>query len=432
MKTFLILLYCSYLPFSCIADEIKSFVLKNGMKFILLKSSDIPNANMYTYWKVGSRNESPGISGLSHFFEHMMFNGTKKYAPKQFDKIMEGNGGANNAYTSNDLTVYQDWFPSSALEIIFELESDRIANLKIDKKMLESERGVVLSERSTGLENSNFRALYTEVYASAFVAHPYNIPTIGHESDIKAWALEDLIKYFKTYYSPQNAVAVIVGDINTTEVEKLAKKYFSKIPNNNSIPKIRTIEPLQKGQKTVFIKKESASSVNMMISFKVPQANHPDYFIINLIEGILAKGKTSRFYKSLVNTNKAIDFFIDHDKTIDQGLFNIGIIASKNIQAKEIEEIVLKELEMLKIHGPEINELQKVKNKKVLDYYRKLETINGKASLIGESEIFWGDYRLMYKIPEQFKKITANQIKEALKKYFTKNNSTIGILAATE
>ena len=151
-------------------DQVNTFTLSNGMKFLVLENSSIPNANMYTYWKVGSRNEVPGITGLSHFFEHMMFNGSKKYGPKQFDRTMEANGGANNAYTSNDLTAYTNWFPATALPVIFDLESDRIANLSIDAKMVESERGVVLSERSTGLENSNLRALWGEVYSAAFTA----------------------------------------------------------------------------------------------------------------------------------------------------------------------------------------------------------------------------------------------------------------------
>src|SRR5690348_2112727 len=135
-------------------EDVKTFTLKNGMKFLVLEDNSIPNANMYLFYKVGSRNEHPGITGLSHFFEHMMFNGAKKYAPKMFDQTMEFNGGSNNAYTTNDVTVYTDWFPSSATEVIFDLEADRIAHLSIDSNMVKSERGVVLSERSTGLENS--------------------------------------------------------------------------------------------------------------------------------------------------------------------------------------------------------------------------------------------------------------------------------------
>jgi zinc protease len=140
---------------------VNTFTLKNGMKFVVMEDNSIPNAAMYLFYKVGSRNEYPGITGLSHFFEHMMFNGSKKFGPKQFDNVMEFNGGRNNAYTTNNVTVYTDWFPASAMETMFDLESDRIANLSIDPKMVQSERGVVASEKSTGLENSPclYRAL---------------------------------------------------------------------------------------------------------------------------------------------------------------------------------------------------------------------------------------------------------------------------------
>jgi predicted Zn-dependent peptidase len=177
------------------AKDIQSFTLHNGMKILVLEDDSIPNANSYIFWKVGSRNERPGITGISHFFEHMMFNGAKKYGPKMFDRTMENAGGANNAYTSEDLTVYTNWFPSAALETIFELEADRIADLDINAKMVESERGVVASERTTGLENSNFRTLHEQLKGIAFQAHPYRWSVIGYESDIKGWSLADLKQY---------------------------------------------------------------------------------------------------------------------------------------------------------------------------------------------------------------------------------------------
>src|SRR4026208_2307147 len=155
-------------------EDVKTFTLKNGMKFLVVEDNSIPNANMYLFYKVGSRNEYQGITGLSHFFEHMMFNGAKKFGPKEFDRTMEFNGGANNAYTTENVTVYTNWFPSSATEHIFDLEADRISSLSIDPKMVESERGVVLSERSTGLENSPWNHLFQSLSATAFQEHPYH------------------------------------------------------------------------------------------------------------------------------------------------------------------------------------------------------------------------------------------------------------------
>ena len=157
------------------AGDIKTFKLDNGMRVLVLEDNSIPNVAMYFLYKVGSRNEYPGITGISHFFEHMMFNGAKKYGPKEFDRVMEANGGSNNAYTSQNLTVYQDWFPNQTMEVMFDLEADRIANLNFDSTMIESERGVILSERSTGLENDPMEELWDEVQATAFTAHPYHV-----------------------------------------------------------------------------------------------------------------------------------------------------------------------------------------------------------------------------------------------------------------
>src|SRR3954451_25302387 len=174
------------------APKATSTTLANGMKLIVEEDHDIPSVAMYVFFKIGSRHERPGTTGISHFFEHMMFNGSKRFGPKQFDILMEKNGGRNNAYTTRDITVYTDWFPGSALELMMDMESDRIRNLSFDPKMVESERGVVYSERQTRVENSNFGLLYEQLLAATYVAHPYRLPVIGWASDIKAWTLEDL------------------------------------------------------------------------------------------------------------------------------------------------------------------------------------------------------------------------------------------------
>ena len=169
------------------AEQVKATTLANGMKVIVWTDRDIPNVALYNWVRVGSRNEVPGITGLAHFFEHMMFNGTSKRSPGEFDRIMEAQGGSNNAFTSDDVTVYQDWIPRSALDLVFDLEADRLANLSFDPKVIESERGVVYSERRLRTEDSNDGFLYEQLQATAFVAHPYQNPSIGWPADIQGW-----------------------------------------------------------------------------------------------------------------------------------------------------------------------------------------------------------------------------------------------------
>lgn len=427
-----VLLGAASLAHALDADQVKTFTLPNGMKFIVLESSAIPNANMYTFWKVGSRNEAPGITGLSHFFEHMMFNGSKHFGPKMFDRTMEAKGGSNNAYTSNDVTVYQDWFPASSLETIFTLESDRIGRLTIDPKMVDSERGVVLSERSTGLENSNVRMLQEEVNGVAFQGHPYSWPVIGHESDIKAWTQQDLRRYFDVYYAPNNAVVVIVGDVKLDQVRKLAHKYFAAIPQRALPPPVRTVEPEQKGERRVFVAKPSATSANLMIAYKVPEISHPDYYALNVLQSILAEGKTSRLYRALVEQQLATSVGADNTDGFDPGLLYIFAVAAAKVDAARLEQAVLAELERLVRDGVSEEELQKVKNQKLVGIYRDQETINGKAQQLGNHEVFFGDYRKMFEAPEAYRNVSAAQVREVAAKYLKKSQRTVGVLAAKE
>lgn len=414
------------------ADQVKTFTLPNGMKFIVLESSTIPNANMYTFWKVGSRNEAPGITGLSHFFEHMMFNGSKNFGPKMFDRTMEAKGGSNNAYTSNDVTVYQDWFPASSLETVFTLESDRIGHLSIDPKMVASERGVVLSERSTGLENSNVRVLQEEVNSVAFSAHPYSWSVIGNESDIKAWTQDDLVRYFNTYYAPNNAVAVIVGDVKAEQVQKLAAKHFGAIPKRALPPAVRTVEPEQKGERRVFVAKASATASNLMLAYKVPAINHADHVALDVLQSLLTDGKTSRLYQALVEQQLATQVGSDSIDGFDPGLLYLYAVAAAKVEPAVLEKALLAEVDKVIKDGVTAEELQKVKQQKLLNLYRMQETINGKAQLLGNYEVFFGDFKKLFDAPAAYEKLTPADIQAVAATYLKKSQRTVGVLAAKE
>src|SRR6266852_2860667 len=200
--------------------------LKNGMKVLVQPDHSIPNVALYIFYRIGARNERPGTTGLSHFFEHMMFNGAKKYGPGDLDKAMESNGGSNNAYTTRNVTVYQDWFPRTALELIFDIEADRMRELSFDPKKIDSERGVVASERRTSVEGQNEGVLEEQLWATAFIAHPYQWPVVGWMSDIEHWTMEDLKHHFEMGYSPSNATMVVVGDVTPEEMFQLCEKYI--------------------------------------------------------------------------------------------------------------------------------------------------------------------------------------------------------------
>lgn len=410
------------------ADDVKTFTLKNGMKFLVVEDNSIPNANMYLFYKVGSRNEYQGITGLSHFFEHMMFNGAKKFGPKEFDRTMEFNGGANNAYTREDVTVYTNWFPASASETIFDLEGDRISSLSIDPKMVESERGVVLSERSTGLENSPWQLLTQSVQAQAFQEHPYHWPVIGYEDDMKNWKQADLERYFKTYYAPNNCVVVVSGAVKTDNIKKLAEKYLEPIPAQPDPPKVHITEPPQTGERRIILKKDVATPY-LYIAYKVPEAKNDDYYPLALLSDILSSGKSSRLYNALVdNKQLANSVSTSYDESFDPTLFGFYAVTNKAVNETDLEKAIYDELEKLKKDGITERELQKVKNEKLIEFYGQVETINGKSDNIGTYEVFFGDYKKMFDAPAQYNKVTAEDIKRVANKYFAKSNRTVGIL----
>ncbi|HRG92171.1 MAG TPA: pitrilysin family protein [Chitinophagaceae bacterium] len=410
------------------ADDVKTFTLKNGMKFLVIEDNSIPNANMYLFYKVGSRNEYQGITGLSHFFEHMMFNGAKKYGPKQFDQVMEFNGGANNAYTREDVTVYTNWFPSSATEVIFDLEGDRISSLSIDPKMVESERGVVLSERSTGLENSPWNLLFQTAQGVAFLEHPYHWPVIGYEDDMKNWKQTDLERYFKTYYSPNNCVTVISGNVKFDEIKKLAEKYIEPIPSQPAPPPVKIVEPPQTGERRVLVQKDVATPY-LGIGWHVPEAKHEDYYALSILSDLLSAGRSSRLYSALVDKQQlATQVFASFGESFDPYLFTIAGVASKNVNELDLEKAIYAELEKIKKDGVNETELQKIKNIKLMDFYSQVETINGKSNNIGTYEVFFGDYRKMFDAPAAYNKVTAEDIRKVVTKYFTRANRTVGIL----
>ncbi|MES1214948.1 MAG: pitrilysin family protein [Bacteroidota bacterium] len=424
----LLLLFSLIMQGQMKAEDVKTFTLKNGMKFLVVEDFSIPNANMYLFYKVGSRNEHQGITGLSHFFEHMMFNGARKYGPKEFDHTMEFNGGANNAYTTENVTVYTDWFPASATETIFDLEGDRIASLSIDPKMVQSERGVVISERSTGLENSPWNLLGESVQAQAFQEHPYHWPVIGYLDDMKNWTQADLEHYFKTYYAPNNCVVVISGSVKYDNIKKLAEKYIEPIPAQPEPPKVHITEPAQTGERRIVVQKDVATPY-INIAYHVPETKSDDYYSLILLSDILSNGKSSRLYKSLVDTKQlATNVFTNYGESFDPTLFGFYATAAKNIREADLENAIYDEIEKIKKDGITDKELQKVKNNKLVEFYNQVETINGKSNNIGTYEVFFGDYKKMFDAPAAFNKVTADDIKKAAIKYFTKSNRTVGIL----
>ena len=412
------------------SEAIVSKTLANGLKIIVWPDHDIPNANFYTFYKVGSRNEYPGITGLAHYFEHMMFNGTTRRAPGEFDKQMEAAGGSNNASTSNDLTIYTDWFPSSALETIFDLEGDRMANLSFDPKVVESERGVVYSERRSSVDNDNFGTLMEQMQATAWTAHPYQFPTIGWPSDIEQWKLDDLKKFFKTYYAPNNAVLVVAGDVEPAQVFALADKYLAALPTQPAPAPITTVEPEQLGERRLVVERADAQSPIVAYAFHSGiGAGSKDYPTLELLTTILSQGESSRLHQRLVEKEQAAtQAGAFAEAGFDPGLLWIYAMLPPGGDMAKAESLLDDELAKIARDGVSADELAKARNLKASAFWRGMATINGKARALGTYEVFNGDYRKLFDAPSAYDAVSAADVQALAKRILRIQNRTTGLL----
>ena len=413
--------------------EVKTTTLANGMKVLVQEDHAIPNVALYIFYRIGSRNERVGTTGVSHFFEHMMFNGAKKYGPGAFDKTMEAAGGANNAYTSQDVTVYQDWFPSSILPLIFDLEADRIRDLSFDAKIIDSERGVVASERRSSVDSSNFGILREQMWAAAFTAHPYHWPVVGWMSDIENWNIDDLKRHFAMGYSPSNATMVVVGDVTADQIFALAKQWIEPIPSHDPPPPITTQEPQQMGERRVEVRKFAQLPV-LMMAFHIPTAKDPDVYALEMMRAIMFNGQSSRLYQRLVDKGQlAISVGggwngFSAGLTFDPSLLSITVQPKAKVDTRDIEKAINEEIDKMIAAPVTDRELQRARNQLLATFYRGMTTISGRANIIGTYEVFTGDYHNLFNAPEKYNAVTAADIQRVAGKYLTAKNRTVATL----
>jgi zinc protease len=413
-------------------ESVRSVTLANGLKIIVWPVRNIPNVALYNWVRAGSRNEAPGITGLAHFFEHMMFNGTARRKPGDFDRLMEAQGGSNNAFTSDDITVYQNWFPRDALELIFELESDRIANLAFDPEVIESERGVVASERRLSVDDNNHGHLAEQVQAAAFVEHPYQFPTIGWPADIQSWQLGDLQKFFRTYYAPNNQTFVLAGDVSPDEVFALARKYLEPIPRQAAPEPVRAREPEQEGERRIVIRR-TAQTPLVQYAYKAPAAADERAPALNLLMSILVDGDASRLYRELVENEKAIIDLGGHwHEGFDPALFWLYFTLPEGADPDRVQPTIDAHLARIAKEGVTAEELRRAKSMMAVSFWKKLATIDGKAQLLGEYEVFHGDWAKLFTAAGEFERVTLEEIRAVAQDVLNVDRRTVGILLPDE
>lgn len=407
---------------------VASRTLKNGMKVLVQPDHSIPNVALYIFYRIGSRNERPGTTGISHFFEHMMFNGAKKFGPGELDKVMEANGGSNNAYTSRDVTVYQDWFPRSAMQLIFEIEADRIRDLSFDPEKIKSERGVVASERRTSVDGNNFGVLDEQLWATAFLAHPYQWPVVGWMSDIEHWTMDDLKRHFEMGYAPANATMVVTGDVTPEEIFALCEKYIEPIPSHAAPPPVTTAEPEQMGERRMVVRKYAQLPI-LMIGYHVPRPDSADFFARAILRTVLAAGESSRLYQRLVDKDQSsLDVTVYEEMALDPTLAIVVAQPKQGVDPAAVEKAIGEELDRVKNEPVTDRELEKAKNIELVRFYQQMRTINGRANTIGTYEVFFGDYRKLFEAAKGFAAVTKEDVERVARSYFGANNRTVATL----
>ena len=399
--------------------------LDNGLKVILVEDHSVPVISYWTFFRVGARNERAGITGISHFLEHMMFNGADKYGPKEFDAVLEANGGYSNAFTSDDMTAYYEDISSDGLELCIDLDSDRIKSLTLDPKFIESEMNVVMEERRLRIDNSVRGQMWEDLDALAFKAHPYKWPVIGWMSDLEAIDRDDCVEYFKTYYAPNNAILIVAGDFDTKKAMKLIHEYYDDIPAQTPPAAVRTVEPEQLGERRGEVHKK-AELPAVYIAYHTPDIKSDDIYTLDVLQQILTGGKSSRLYRKLVRETEAVmSVTASFPWRIDPYLFEFNVKMKPGHETIEAEEAIYAELLDIAENGVREEELVRAKNVLEADFVRSMQTVNGRASKIGRYEILFGDYTEIMNVPGRYRAVTEEQIREVAGKYFEKNNRSV-------
>jgi zinc protease len=405
--------------------KLKRTVLPNGLKLIILKDDSSPTFAYETWFNVGSRNEVVGKTGLAHLFEHLMFKGTTHHKEGEFDALLEQSGvEGENAFTSNDHTAYVQELPKDRLDLIMSLESDRMVHLIVNDDSFKTEREVVQNERRFREENSPEGLIYNTLFGTAYQVHPYHWPVIGYEQDLNVMNSQDARDFYEKHYSPDHATVVVVGDVDEDEVLKKVEKYYGNIPAKNAPDAPITPEPEQTAQH----RKKLSLNIQvekLWMAYKIPAFADAVSPVFEVIEAILTDGMNSRLNRALVDSGIAASVSSGSFSLKDPGLFSLIADMQKGKSTTVAEPIILREIERLKNNLVGDEELKRAKNLIRFGFYERLATSNGKAHFIGEGETTYGRVQDAIAARNQIQDVTAQQIQDAVKKYFDTTKLTV-------
>jgi zinc protease len=409
-------------------EAVVATTLDNGLRVLLLEDHRSPIVTVQTWYRVGSRNEARGATGIAHFLEHLMFRGTAKYGPGVFARLVERNGGQDNAFTSQDVTSYYVNLAADRLDLVLDLEADRMHNLLLDPKIITSEREVVIEERRTRTEDDPGGFLGEEVSATAFRAHPYGQPIIGWPTDLKRITPEEIRAFYRTYYVPNNALLVVVGDFKTADALTKVNATFGPIPRAAEPPPVLAVEPSQNGERRVTVQKPAELPI-VYLGYPVPNQKSADAAPLELLSVILAGGRSSRLYRDLVHERQlALEAGGDYSYfSFDPNLFWFWATPLPGQTAETLEKELVGHMERLKREPVSEVELKRAKNQIEAGFVFQDDSIHRRGSLLARFELI-GGYALKDNYLASIRAVTAADLQRVAGAYFQDDKKNVGTL----
>ncbi len=410
------------------ADDVLEATLENGLRVLLLEDHRSPVVSFQVWYRVGSRNERPGATGLAHFLEHMMFKGTSTYGPRMFATLVEQNGGQDNAFTGQDLTSYFVNIAADKLDLVIALEADRMRDLLLDPKEFQSERMVVMEERRLRTEDDPEGFLAEELSAIAFLAHPYRSPTVGWMEDIRRLSVEELRTFYRTYYVPNNALVVAAGDFKAADLLEKIRQHFGPIPRGAEPPPVEAVEPRQNGERRVTVRKEAQVPL-VFVGYQVPNYTSKDAPALELLSAILSEGRSSRLYRRLVyeqqialNAGGEYAYF-----SADPNLFWFFATGQPGQSPEALEQALVREVERLKTEPVSEAELERAKNQIEASFVFRQDSVYSRVSLLARFELI-GGWRLEKAFVPAIRAVTAADLRRVVQTYFPDERRNVGVL----
>jgi zinc protease len=410
--------------------KMERFLLDNGLTLLVLPDRGLPIVSVQIHYKVGSRHELPGITGISHLFEHLMFRGTEKLGPEEFSRILQAKGGEINAFTTRDHTSYFENLPPEHLELALSLEADRLRHLKLDHETFEPERQVVISERKLRSVDSPFGLVEEQLFATAYTQHPYQWPVIGWNQDLHRLTLNDCLTYYRDHYHPGNMTVVVAGDVKPQAARDLVEKYFGPIPPGPSRD-VKLQEPPQRGERRAVLKKVSQVEA-LFAGFHIVGLDHPDLYALNLLAIILSGGKASRFYQEFVRLGKAVELSVELAplpfSAQDPDLLVVVAVAAPGHPVAGLEQEIWAGVEALQQDGVTPAELARAQKLVRSQAVRSLAHNFFRGLLAGLFHLKTGDAGRANQILASFEAVTEADILRVARTYLREDNRTVVML----